>query len=107
MRGRAVAPPFVIGEGRVTRSCRCHQGLTKQPPNGLEPLTCGLQNRCSGDVTPEANSTCEPADSCTPSGTPSNLENRPDLASLKNQLAALSEADRRALLDAMQSPGES
>jgi len=22
-------------------------GLTQQPPNGLEPLTCGLQNRCS------------------------------------------------------------
>jgi len=24
-------------------------GLTQQPPNGLEPLTCGLQNRCSAN----------------------------------------------------------
>jgi len=26
-------------------NCLPHEHFCKQPPNGLEPLTCGLQNR--------------------------------------------------------------
>jgi len=35
--------PENIGENTVL------YGKNEQPPNGLEPLTCGLQNRCSTD----------------------------------------------------------
>ncbi len=30
-----------------------------KPPNGFEPLTCGLQNRCSDTVTSDDTTICE------------------------------------------------
>jgi len=29
--------------------CQANRGVTSQPPSGLEPETCGLQNRCSAN----------------------------------------------------------
>ncbi len=74
---------------------------TEQPPNGFEPLTCGLQNPCRDGATDETDSTCEPATSCTAPCTAPKPENPPDLAALIAQLAALPDADKQAIRDAL------
>ena len=47
-RGRCRKPNRDDGSDAASRRVSsCGTPETRQPPNGLEPLTCGLQNRCS------------------------------------------------------------
>ncbi len=57
----------------------CHP-LTVKPPNGLEPLTCGLQNRCGESVTPETTDTYESDGKNLASCSALLREESPDLA---------------------------
>ncbi len=103
-------PKPLQDKGEVASDSATRQRMTthgseekEQPPVGLEPTTCGLQNRCQHRATGDRASTCDDgSESVAPSG-PLNLQNRPDLAGLIAQLAALPDADKQAIRDALRS----
>ncbi len=90
-----------------SRKARPRNDLPSQPPNGFEPLTCGLQNRCGDSLTHDDTDTYESDGKNLASCLALLRQESPELASIVNAWPTLSGPIRAAILAMIRSATES